>query len=236
MKTNKKIKDRDNMDDIEELLKSGIGIVAIAKQKGFRHDVIQRYCLRNNIDYGKKKQRTVDLTGRTFDGFKILALDKISDAGEKTWVAQCKCGKIFNIRSSRLKITPSCGCSDNQFNPKYAQTFEDVPEWFWGKFKKGAEKRGLEFTISTSELWNIFIGQNKKCVFSGVDLYIPTKKTQPNFTASIDRIDSKKGYVIDNVQWVHKTINMMKMRMSNDQLINFCKLIYQYQYENKTGE
>jgi hypothetical protein len=229
MKINKQIKIRDNMDDIEELLKSGIGIVAIAKQKGVRHDVIQRHCLRNNIDYGKKKQRTPDLTGRSFDGFNILALDKISDAGEKTWVAQCKCGKIFTIRSSRLKITPSCGCSDNELNPKYAQTFEDVPEWFWGKFRKGAEQRGLEFTISTGELWAIFTEQNKKCFFSGVDLYIPTKKTQPNFTASIDRIDSKKGYVVDNVQWVHKTINMMKMRMSNDQLINFCSLIAKHQ-------
>lgn len=229
MKTNKKIKLRDNMDDVEELLKSGIGIVAIAKEKGVRHDVIQRYCLRNNIDYGKKPARTADLTDTIFDNFKILSLHKISDAGEKTWLAQCKCGKIFTIRTSRLKITPSCGCSDNDFNPKYAQTFDEVPEWFWDKFKKGATRRNLEFTISTNELWDIFISQNKKCIFSGVDLYIPTRKTQPNFTASIDRIDSKIGYIVGNVQWVHKTINMMKMRMSNEQLINFCSLIYKYQ-------
>jgi len=229
MKVNKKIKVRDNMDDIEELLKSGIGIVAIAKQKGIRHDVIQRHCLRHNIDYGKKNERTPDLTGTVFDHFKILSLHKIHDAGEKVWLAECKCGKTFTIRSSKLKITPSCGCSDSALAPKYVQTFEEVPDWFWGKFKKGADARGLEFTISTNELWEIFVSQDKKCALSGVELYIPTQKSQINFTASIDRIDSKKGYILGNIQWVHKTINMMKMRMSNDELINFCTSICQYQ-------
>lgn len=232
MKVNKKIKVRDNMDNIEELLQAGLGVVEIARQKGVRHDVIQRYCLRNNIDYGKKSERTPDLTGVIFDNFKIISLYKISDAGEKTWLAQCKCGKTFNIRSSRLKITPSCGCSDSELVQKYAQNFDEVPEWFWEKFKKGAYKRNLEFTISENKLWEIFISQDKKCFFSGLELYIPTKKTQPNFTASIDRIDSKNGYIEGNIQWVHKTINMMKMRMSNDQLIEFCSLIY----KNKIGK
>jgi hypothetical protein len=233
MKTNRKTKDRDNMDDIEELLKSGIGIVAIAKQKGFRHDVIQRHCLRNNIDYGKKNQRLPDLTGSIFDNFKILSLDRIHDAGEKIWLAECKCGKTFTIRTSKLKITPSCGCSDSESDPKFVQTFQEVPEWFWDKFKKGATERNLEFTISTHELWEIFLSQDKKCVFSGVELYIPTKKSQRNFTASIDRIDSKKGYIVGNIQWVHKTINMMKMRMSNDELIQFCTLISEHKKKDQ---
>jgi hypothetical protein len=44
-------------------------------------------------------------------------------------------------------------------------------------------------------------------------------------TASLDRIDSSKGYVIDNVQWLHRDINMMKQRFSQEYFINICKHI-----------
>ena len=52
-----------------------------------------------------------------------------------------------------------------------------------------------------------------------------------NRTASLDRIDSNKGYTIDNVQWVHKDINKMKMDLEEDVFIDNCKLII----ENKFG-
>lgn len=44
-------------------------------------------------------------------------------------------------------------------------------------------------------------------------------------TASIDRIDSSNGYIEDNIQWVHKDVNMMKQKMTNIELIEMCKLI-----------
>ena len=42
---------------------------------------------------------------------------------------------------------------------------------------------------------------------------------------TIDRIDSSKGYTVDNVQWVHKDINLMKNHFSESQLIDFCQRI-----------
>lgn len=44
-------------------------------------------------------------------------------------------------------------------------------------------------------------------------------------TASIDRINSNKGYSLSNVQWVHKTINKMKCKLSDDEFIAFCKAV-----------
>ena len=44
-------------------------------------------------------------------------------------------------------------------------------------------------------------------------------------TASLDRIDSKKGYTIDNVQWVYKKINMMKQNYDQKEFVNLCCLI-----------
>lgn len=42
---------------------------------------------------------------------------------------------------------------------------------------------------------------------------------------SLDRIDSKKGYVVGNVQWVHKDINRMKNTFPQDYFIQVCKQI-----------
>ena len=44
-------------------------------------------------------------------------------------------------------------------------------------------------------------------------------------TASLDRIDSSKGYVEGNVQWVHKMINMSKQQYSQEEFIDMCKAV-----------
>jgi hypothetical protein len=41
----------------------------------------------------------------------------------------------------------------------------------------------------------------------------------------LDRIDSNLGYVVGNVQWVLKEINIMKHTMSHDYFINLCSII-----------
>lgn len=44
-------------------------------------------------------------------------------------------------------------------------------------------------------------------------------------TASVDRIDSKIGYVSNNIQIVHKDINIMKNAFDQDYFIDICKRI-----------
>ena len=52
-------------------------------------------------------------------------------------------------------------------------------------------------------------------------------------TASLDRIDSKKGYTIDNIQWVHKDVNKMKMDLQEEDFFRIVKEIYEYKQLNK---
>ena len=44
-------------------------------------------------------------------------------------------------------------------------------------------------------------------------------------TASLDRIDSKKGYIKGNLQWVHKDLNIMKNSYPNQYFIEMCKKV-----------
>lgn len=50
-------------------------------------------------------------------------------------------------------------------------------------------------------------------------------------TASLDRIDSTKGYIKDNIQWIHKDIQRLKLNFSQTKLIELCQLIIDYNHE-----
>lgn len=85
--------------------------------------------------------------------------------------------------------------------------------------KHSARRRKLEFNLSKEFMTNLLAKQNNKCIFSGLEISLS------NATASLDRIDSSKGYTEDNVQWVHKDVNFMKHKMNNQEFIEMCKLI-----------
>lgn len=94
--------------------------------------------------------------------------------------------------------------------------------------KRGARDRNLEFLVSIEYLWQLFEKQQGKCALSGINIefkkfgYKIDRKTQ---TASLDRIDSSKGYIEGNVQWVHKRINRMKGNMTDEQFIGWCQKV-----------
>lgn len=50
---------------------------------------------------------------------------------------------------------------------------------------------------------------------------------------SIDRIDSSKNYENDNVQLVDKRINMMKGSLSNEEFVNLCTKVAEFNRNRK---
>ena len=44
-------------------------------------------------------------------------------------------------------------------------------------------------------------------------------------TASLDRKNSNLDYTKENIQWVHKDVNYMKMSLNEKYFIKLCKLI-----------
>lgn len=100
---------------------------------------------------------------------------------------------------------------------------------YWAQLTCGARKRCIDFNIDIDYAWKLFEDQSGKCALSGVKLYFPTPFEHDNCqTASIDRIDSNKGYEEGNVQWIHKHINRMKMNMQEKDFITWCKKIAEY--------
>ncbi len=72
-------------------------------------------------------------------------------------------------------------------------------------------------------LYALSIKQNMKCALTGLKLTFPrNKKEMTQCNASLDRIDSSKGYIEGNVQWVTKEVNQSKMDSSQKGFIKMC--------------
>lgn len=85
-------------------------------------------------------------------------------------------------------------------------------------YKNSALKRGLEFNVSIKYLWELFLLQERKCAITGDEI-------EDFKEASLDRIDSSKGYIEGNVQWVTKQANISKHIMTMEELYEFCKKV-----------
>jgi hypothetical protein len=89
-----------------------------------------------------------------------------------------------------------------------------------------AKKKKLEVLISIEDAWALFLKQGRRCALTGLPLVMSPKTMQAGAsTASLDRIESTRGYVPGNVQWVHAVINDMKSNFSQDEFTHWCKLV-----------
>lgn len=89
---------------------------------------------------------------------------------------------------------------------------------------RNAQKRLKEFDITLQDLKDVWELQHGICPYSKISLILPENsgpKLHPNTRASLDRIDSSKGYVKGNIQFVSTTINYMKSEMSHEETIQF---------------
>jgi len=131
--------------------------------------------------------------------------------------------QLINSVSKRCSV---CGYSRKlNENPAW-KGYKEIPySWFSKYFErsKGANKKKRSGDISIKDIYNIWVGQNKKCVLSGLD--IDFIKKEDGISASIDRIDSNVEYLINNVQLVHKDVNLMKNHFNQNYFLNMCEKI-----------
>jgi hypothetical protein len=181
-----------------------------------------------------------DLTGQRFG--KLVAIEPIrKDHYGWIWKCKCDCGNETECVSTRLKLKrkQSCGCSLHGEGHYMWSGYKGLSGYFWRRVLERAKHRKLKVEMSVKDAWELFEKQGGKCALSGVALVIArdTKGLlEKNQTASLDRIDSSKGYTIDNIQWVHKDLNIMKMDMTENDLIYWARKIVDYSKDKKISE
>ncbi|MEK6862457.1 MAG: hypothetical protein AABY07_10945 [Nanoarchaeota archaeon] len=196
-----------------------------------------------------------NLIGQRFSNLLVLNwIQKEANNGWKKtfWICLCDCGKETTINQGDLLNgkTKSCGCQQGiaaKENGKLGGWKEhthsgrnlkrekngnwngigDIHGTYFANIRENAKKRKLDIQITIEEIWDKFLEQDGKCALSGVNIYFG-KLLKDETTASLDRIDSNKGYTLNNIQWIHKDLNQMKMEFPQDKFFNWCKLITQH--------
>ena len=178
----------------------------------------------------------IDLINKKFGLLTVIEyVDKAKSRGKTIWKCKCECGTIKLIQDNHLKSgnTQSCGCLRNRKgkDSPFFKGYGEIPLDSFSNIRRSAAGGGIlnrktkEFNITIQQAWNQFLKQNRRCALTNVELHFGE-----NQTASLDRIDSNKGYIEGNIQWLHKDVNIMKNDLDMNTFLMYCKLIYENQY------
>jgi predicted nucleic acid-binding Zn-ribbon protein len=168
-----------------------------------------------------------DLNGKKFGKGTIIRFHSHRIKGIKSprkecvWELQCDCGNIYKTSSSNLLsgTTSSCGCIKTTFHNSCHKKTLTI---YYKTIKSDAIRRGITFQVEKDELEKLIIKQEYKCSLSGTPISFDTG------TASLDRINNDKSYSIDNLQWVHRSINFMKNTMNQSVFIDMCNKVVEH--------
>jgi len=178
-----------------------------------------------------------NLTGQKFG--RLFVMKRISEIGKKNihWMCRCDCGVVKSVNGESIKrgLSKSCGCLRKDMGAwnkgKTGMTSHmfrgegELPASLYSEIKYKANKRGIEFDLTIEELWELYIVQGFKCAISKEYIEFEDRGFMYPNVCSLDRIDSSKGYVRENVQWVDRRVNFMKQSMSQHEFIDMCKAI-----------
>lgn len=179
---------------------------------------------------GKPAHNRDDLSNREFGWLRVKQDGSRKREGSRQlwWLCDCKCGRTVEVRGTELRAgrTTSCGCKRKLPAINY-KGYYDLSGGYWYMIQQHATVKNRAFAITIEQAWQQFIRQDKRCALTGVALTLVRnyRYAKSQQTASLDRIDSSKGYTVDNIQWVHKHVNNMKQYYSQDEYINWCRLV-----------
>jgi hypothetical protein len=150
----------------------------------------------------------------------------------------------------------SMGCRDKAVKPKSAYQCIVCDKPFEAKHKAkycslSCRSQGAKLTISgfLSQLLKhrgrnkllpldavmaMYSAQGGLCAVSGCPMTISIRGGRNLTNISIDRIDSSRGYAMDNIQLVCLVVNLMKLDMTQEEFTSWCGAVWNRQNALKT--
>lgn len=183
--------------------------------------------------------RKKDITGLKFG--KLLVINHLEG---KLWNTICDCGKskIANADRLRAKQLKSCGClvSENARALWKKQAIKNRKELGYAASKKtysnrkrDAKSRGIYFDITFEQFLKI---SSKNCYYCNIPPLQMCKYENTYgdyYYNGMDRVDSKKGYIIDNIVTCCWNCNKAKSSLSQSDFLNLIENIYNNRIKKK---
>lgn len=232
----------------------GNGMVSVVQAKYEQDPKKCKFC-GGVIPYSKRDQTccnkdcsaqylTGNLIGKRFHRITVVRQvgGRILGGGAVEWECRCDCGGKVVASTARIKrgSVKSCGCLKEragQESPFWGGCGK-IPGSYWYRVVTGAKKRGIPLEVTLPEAWGQYEMQGGKCALSGLPINFTecaTRDRNNSTTASLDRIDSSKGYTLGNIQWIHKRLQGMKSNMPETEFLTWCTLVASHKSSNAQG-
>lgn len=174
--------------------------------------------------------------------FKVVEVGTGKTAyGRETCTVVCeRCGATREHPRHRFfNEPPVCACSTKRKSGPGSVGWKGhgpIGASWWSHWVAKARKprargRFLTVTITHEQAAALLEKQGGRCAFTGEPLTFAPRKSRrmaSRQTASLDRIDSSKGYELGNVQWVHKTVNIAKQALTDAEYVEWCRRVVEH--------
>lgn len=136
--------------------------------------------------------------------------------------------KEFHVSIRKIhEIVAAQGGKKRSFREAHCTRIKErshIPVGAFGKWKHNAFERGYEWSVSYQDLEVLYAKQCGLCYYTGVPLFTEKRANKiahlPE-SISLDRLDSAKGYTVENSVLCCRAINLAKNQWSTDQFSAF---------------
>jgi hypothetical protein len=175
-----------------------------------------------------------DKTNQRFGKLVVMGRLPNNKYGKVSWLCKCDCGneKIVTgeclLKDRTHGCTRSCGCmgAETQKRKSYAYRQNQPPYMaLYKKLMSRCKNRKIPLDLTYDQY--LEFTKINECHYCGGDiLWVPHHTTKANSSAvNLDRIDSTRGYSLDNCDVCCYTCNVMKNSMPYDVFINHIRTI-----------
>lgn len=179
---------------------------------------------RNNIAFRKGKNICVECHSKYNSEYRNKNKERIKEKTQEYWEIKGKELGVTAQKAKWLSVRKTIQKTSDNFLVSLASRCRKQSN------KKKVSKNGGAHTnspidvcdIDSDYLKELFDKQNGKCAITGLDM---VHKYSQLDSISVDRIDSSRGYLKDNVQLICQSINRMKNTHTQKEVLEFLERI-----------
>ena len=171
-----------------------------------------------------------DLKGITFGRLVVIERAGNEEGGRAKWLVQCICGKnkVVSSRSLINGNATSCGCYKREklIERRSLNYGSATKSRLFSQYKTGAKRRGLVFELNIEQFLEL---TSRDCYYCGTEpkLVVKHKTNNGDYVYNgIDRVDSSKGYILENCVTCCETCNKAKLSASKEDFKSWIIKIY----------
>lgn len=219
------------MDDTRftELVQSGVKLQTIADEFGMTISGVSYHIRRLKLPQRGSRRGPPLKAGDKLGQWTLLERTvRESPPGHLKgfWLCRCSCGRECYVQAGLLRAGKTSHCKP--CTNRWVKEAAVIPTKCWKSIQIGAAARNHEFSVTREEVEQLLLRQEHRCAITGLPIWFASNwqehRKPDGTTASLDRIDSTRGYVTGNIQWVHKDVNKMKHAYPESRFIEICCL------------